>query len=94
MRNAGRFLAEGGAHAVKLEGGKSVAPVIRRLVEAGVPVMGHVGLLPQSVHAMGGFRVQGKTDGPRASSTTRSRSPKPVRSRWCSKACRATSRPA
>ncbi|MCB9614938.1 MAG: 3-methyl-2-oxobutanoate hydroxymethyltransferase [Sandaracinus sp.] len=62
LRNAGRFLAEGGAHAVKLEGGKSMAPVIRRLVEAGVPVMGHVGLLPQSVHAMGGFRVQGKTE--------------------------------
>jgi 3-methyl-2-oxobutanoate hydroxymethyltransferase len=62
LRNAGRFLAEGGAHAVKLEGGASVAPTIRRLVEAGIPVMGHVGLTPQSVHAMGGFRVQGKTE--------------------------------
>ena len=59
--NAGRFLSEGGAHAVKLEGGKDAAPTIRRLVQAGIPVMGHVGLTPQSVHAMGGFRVQGKT---------------------------------
>jgi 3-methyl-2-oxobutanoate hydroxymethyltransferase len=62
LRNAGRFLAEGGAHAVKLEGGESVAPTIRRIVDAGIPVMGHVGLTPQSVHAMGGFRVQGKTE--------------------------------
>jgi 3-methyl-2-oxobutanoate hydroxymethyltransferase len=62
LRNAGRFLAEGGAHAVKLEGGRSAAPTVRRLVDAGIPVMGHVGLLPQSVHAMGGFRVQGKTE--------------------------------
>lgn len=62
LRNAGRFLAQGGAHAVKLEGGVSAAPTIRRLVDAGIPVMGHVGLLPQSVHAMGGFRVQGRTE--------------------------------
>jgi 3-methyl-2-oxobutanoate hydroxymethyltransferase len=62
LRNAGRFLAEGGAHAVKLEGGESVAGTIRRIVESGIPVMGHVGLTPQSVHAMGGFRVQGKTE--------------------------------
>ncbi len=62
LRNAGRFLAEGGAQAVKLEGGASVAPTIRRIVDAGIPVMGHVGLTPQSVHAMGGFRVQGKTE--------------------------------
>ncbi|MBX3252224.1 MAG: 3-methyl-2-oxobutanoate hydroxymethyltransferase [Myxococcales bacterium] len=61
LRNAGRFLSEGGAHAVKLEGGRSAAPTVARLVDAGVPVMGHVGLLPQSVHAMGGFRVQGRT---------------------------------
>ncbi len=60
--NAGRFLSEGGAHAVKLEGGRSVAPTVERIVEAGIPVMGHVGLTPQSVHAMGGFRVQGKTE--------------------------------
>lgn len=62
LRNAGRFLSEGGAHSVKLEGGQSAAPTIRRLVQAGIPVMGHVGLTPQSVHAMGGFRVQGKTE--------------------------------
>ncbi len=53
--------AEGGAHAVKLEGGRDVAPAIARIVAAGIPVMGHVGLTPQSVHAMGGFRVQGAT---------------------------------
>ncbi|MCA9694040.1 MAG: 3-methyl-2-oxobutanoate hydroxymethyltransferase [Myxococcales bacterium] len=61
LRNAGRFLAEGGAHSIKLEGGGEVAPAIRRIVAAGIPVVGHVGLTPQSVHAMGGFRVQGKT---------------------------------
>ena len=62
LRNAGRFLAEGGAHAVKLEGGRSMAPTIARLVEVGIPVMAHVGLTPQSVHAMGGFKVQGRGD--------------------------------
>ena len=62
LRNAGRFLSVGGAHAVKLEGGAPAAPTIARLVAAGIPVMGHVGLTPQSVHAMGGFRVQGKTE--------------------------------
>ncbi|MFT3921731.1 MAG: 3-methyl-2-oxobutanoate hydroxymethyltransferase [Myxococcales bacterium] len=61
MRSAGRFLSEGGAQAVKLEGGVEAAETIRKLVSIGIPVMGHVGLLPQSVHAMGGFRVQGKT---------------------------------
>ncbi len=61
LRNAGRFLSEGGAQAVKLEGGVEAADTIRRLVSTGIPVVGHVGLLPQSVHAMGGFRVQGKT---------------------------------
>jgi 3-methyl-2-oxobutanoate hydroxymethyltransferase len=61
MRSAGRFLSEGGVQAVKLEGGLEAAETIRRLVSVGIPVMGHVGLLPQSVHAMGGFRVQGKT---------------------------------
>jgi 3-methyl-2-oxobutanoate hydroxymethyltransferase len=60
VRNAGRFLAEGGMHAVKLEGGADMAATIRRITHAGIPVMGHVGLTPQSVHAMGGFRVQGK----------------------------------
>jgi len=62
LANAGRFLAEGGAQAVKLEGGVDAAPTIARIVHAGIPVMAHVGLTPQSVHAMGGFRVQGKTE--------------------------------
>ncbi|MGD8609281.1 MAG: 3-methyl-2-oxobutanoate hydroxymethyltransferase, partial [Myxococcales bacterium] len=62
LANAGRFLAEGGAQAVKLEGGVEAAPTIERIVHAGIPVMAHVGLTPQSVHAMGGFRVQGKTE--------------------------------
>lgn len=60
MRSAGRLVKEGGAEAVKLEGGQSMAETVRRLVEAGIPVMGHVGLTPQSVHRMGGFRVQGQ----------------------------------
>jgi len=60
VRNAGRLLAEGGAHAVKMEGGRRTAPAIRRCVETGIPVMGHLGLTPQSVHQFGGFRVQGK----------------------------------
>ncbi len=60
LRNAGRFMAEAGAHAVKLEGGASVAPTVARIVGAGIPVMGHVGLTPQSVHQLGGYRVQAK----------------------------------
>ncbi len=60
LRNAGRLLSEGRAHSVKLEGGRPVAPTIARMVDAGIPVMAHVGLTPQSVHAMGGFRVQGR----------------------------------
>ena len=62
LRNAGRFLSEGGAHAVKLEGGEVMASTIARLVAVGIPVMGHVGLTPQSVHAMGGFKVQGRSE--------------------------------
>ena len=61
MRNAARFIQEGGAHAVKLEGGHSVAAAVRRMVECGIPVMGHIGLTPQSMHQLGGYRVQGKT---------------------------------
>lgn len=61
LTNAGRFLSEGGAHSVKLEGGREVAQTISRIVGAGIPVVAHVGLTPQSVHALGGFRVQGKT---------------------------------
>jgi 3-methyl-2-oxobutanoate hydroxymethyltransferase len=60
LENAGRFLSQGNMHAVKLEGGVEMADTIRRIVHAGIPVMGHVGLTPQSVHAMGGFKVQGK----------------------------------
>jgi 3-methyl-2-oxobutanoate hydroxymethyltransferase len=61
-RNAGRFLKEGGAAAVKLEGGREVAPAVAAIVAMGVPVVGHVGLTPQSVHAMGGHRVQGRDE--------------------------------
>ena len=62
IRNAGRFVQEGGMHAVKLEGGGPVVEITRRLTEIGIPVMGHLGLTPQSVHTMGGFKVQGKTE--------------------------------
>lgn len=61
LRNAGRLMSEGGAGAVKLEGGTSVAQTVERIVGAGIPVMGHVGLTPQSVHQLGGYAVQGKT---------------------------------
>ena len=61
LRNAGRLLQEGGAHAVKLEGGEPVAGAVRRLTESGIPVMGHLGLTPQSVNQLGGYRVQGRT---------------------------------
>jgi 3-methyl-2-oxobutanoate hydroxymethyltransferase len=61
LQNAGRLLAEGGAQAVKLEGGAAMAPTITRLVTAGIPVMAHLGLTPQSVHQLGGYRAQGKT---------------------------------
>ena len=60
--NAGRLIKEGGAHAVKLEGGVNVAPTIRSIVDMDVPVMGHIGLTPQSVHRMGGFKVQGRDE--------------------------------
>jgi 3-methyl-2-oxobutanoate hydroxymethyltransferase len=58
--SAGRLVQEGGAHAVKLEGGESVLPQVEKIVGAGIPVMGHLGLTPQSVHQLGGFRVQGR----------------------------------
>jgi len=61
VRNAGRFLQQGGMDAVKLEGGCERADTIRKIIGAGIPVMGHLGLTPQSVHQLGGFRVQGKT---------------------------------
>lgn len=66
LRSAIRCVKEGGAHAVKLEGGTSVLGTIRRIVDAEVPVMGHVGLTPQAIHRMGGFRVQGRGDAERA----------------------------
>jgi 3-methyl-2-oxobutanoate hydroxymethyltransferase len=62
LRSAGRVMKETGAQAVKLEGGASVAEAVRALVEIGVPVMGHIGLTPQSVHALGGYRVQGRDE--------------------------------
>ena len=60
VRNAGRFLKEGNMDVVKLEGGVTVAPTVKAIVDAGIPVMGHVGLTPQSVSKLGGFKVQGK----------------------------------
>lgn len=62
VRNAGRFLQEAGAQAVKLEGGQEVAEKIKAITDAGIPVMGHLGLTPQSIHQMGGYRVQGKDE--------------------------------
>jgi 3-methyl-2-oxobutanoate hydroxymethyltransferase len=60
ITSAGRFLQEGGMHAVKLEGGGRSVEITRRLTELGIPVMGHLGLTPQFIHQMGGFKVQGK----------------------------------
>jgi 3-methyl-2-oxobutanoate hydroxymethyltransferase len=61
VRNAGRFLQEGAMDSVKLEGGRSVAYTVQAIVAAGIPVMGHIGLTPQSVSKLGGYRVQGRT---------------------------------
>lgn len=61
VANAARLIQEGGAAAVKLEGGRAVADVVQRLVEIGIPVMGHLGLMPQAVHQLGGFRRQART---------------------------------
>ncbi len=61
IRNAGRFIKEGGAEAVKVEGGKKRAEVISRILDLEIPVMGHIGLTPQSIHQMGGYRLQGST---------------------------------
>ena len=61
LRNAARFMKEAGAEAVKMEGGESRASLIHRLLDAEIPVVGHIGLTPQSVHRMGGYKVQGKT---------------------------------
>jgi 3-methyl-2-oxobutanoate hydroxymethyltransferase len=62
VRNAGRLLKEGRANCVKLEGGQEVCPQVAAIVAAGIPVMGHLGLTPQSINAFGGFKVQGKTE--------------------------------
>ena len=62
VRNAGRLMQEGGAHAVKLEGGARIVGIVARLTDAGIPVMGHLGLTPQSVNQLGGYRVQGRSD--------------------------------
>jgi 3-methyl-2-oxobutanoate hydroxymethyltransferase len=61
LRTAGRAMSEGGAQAVKVEGGRRMAPVVGTLVASGIPVMGHIGLTPQSIHMIGGYRVQGRT---------------------------------
>ncbi len=62
IKNGGRFLKEAGAQAVKLEGGSEIAPLILRMVDLGIPVMGHIGLTPQSVNKFGGYLVMGKTE--------------------------------
>lgn len=61
LRNVRRIMQEGYAHAVKMEGGAEIAPAIKAIVKAGVPVLGHIGLIPQSVNQIGGYRIQGKT---------------------------------
>ena len=61
LHNAGRIIQEGGAQAVKLEGGEAVVGIVKRIVDCGIPVMGHLGLTPQSSYQLGGFKVQGKT---------------------------------
>jgi 3-methyl-2-oxobutanoate hydroxymethyltransferase len=66
LRNAARAMAEGGAHAVKIEGGQHMAPVVNALTASGIPVMGHIGLTPQSVHQIGGYRMQGRDEAGRA----------------------------
>lgn len=62
LRNCGRAMKETGCQAVKIEGGQPMAATVRRLVDVGIPVMGHIGLTPQSVHALGGYHVQGRDD--------------------------------
>ncbi len=60
LGNAARLMQEGGAHTVKLEGGERIAPIVQRIVECAIPVMGHIGVTPQSVNALGGYRVRGR----------------------------------
>lgn len=92
LRNAGRAIKEAGADAVKLEGGAELNPLISRLVDAGIPVMAHIGLLPQRIQTSGTYRVTGAPPKPPPScSTTPGRSKRPELSRWCSNACPPTS---
>ena len=65
LRNAGRLMQQGGAHGVKLEGGAAICPQVSALVSMGIPVIGHLGLTPQSVHALGGYKVQAKSEAAR-----------------------------
>ena len=65
LANAGRLMKEGGCHSIKLEGGAQHAELVKKLVAAGIPVMGHIGLTPQSFHQLGGFKVQGRDTGGR-----------------------------
>lgn len=67
LKNAGRLIAEGQAHAVKLEGGVAITKTVCKMVEIGIPVMGHIGLTPQSVHALGGYKMQGRSASARES---------------------------
>jgi 3-methyl-2-oxobutanoate hydroxymethyltransferase len=60
LRNAGRLIKEGGASAVKLEGGREMAPMVKELLKVNIPVMGHLGLTPQAIHRLGGYKVQGR----------------------------------
>ena len=62
LENAGRLVQEGGAQCVKLEGGRSITPQVRKLVQAGIPVMGHLGLTPQKINTLGGYRIQGREE--------------------------------
>ncbi len=62
VKNAGRILKETGCNAVKIEGGEEIAEIAERMISVGIPVMGHLGLTPQSVHALGGYKVQGRTE--------------------------------
>jgi len=77
-----RFLKEGGAHSVKLEGGREMVPQIERLAQGGVPVMAHIGFTPQSEHTLGGYRVQGRSEAATRSSRTRTPSRRPAPSHW------------
>ena len=82
LETAIRFMKEGGCHAVKLEGGVRVAEQIRKVTDAGIPVMGHIGFTPQSEHALGGYRVQGRgDDADAAARRTPTPSRRPARSR-------------